>query len=130
MAHSCFNTNDMDPVSKQAQNSVNTPKRRGFGRPFPKGVSGNPGGRPRKKPVTEICEKIFRKSKNRKEVERVIMSIISGGRMSSVLMLKEVAERLEGKVSQEVELSGEVSLGLAETIQNRRKRVANDDRES
>lgn len=120
----------MDPVSKQAQNSVNTPKRRGFGRPFPKGVSGNPGGRPRKKPVTEICEKIFRKSKNRKEVERVIMSIISGGRMSSVLMLKEVAERLEGKVSQEVELSGEVSLGLAETIQNRRKRVANDDRES
>lgn len=58
------------------------------------------------------------------------MQIITGGRMSSVLMLKEVAERLEGKVAQGLELSGEVSLGLAETIQNRRKRLANDARES
>lgn len=118
----------MDPISK-AQSSDNTGKKgKPFGRPFQKGVSGNPGGRPKKKPITEICEKIFRKAKNRKAVEETIIKIIMGGRMSSVLMLKEMAERMEGKVAQAVELSGEVTLGLSETIEKRRKALANRDK--
>src|SRR5277367_831709 len=99
----------MDPVSKAqaADSSEKARKPRSLGRPFPKGVSGNPGGR-KKKPITEMMELILEDKANRAEIKEVIMDVIRSRRMASVLMLKEVTERLEGKVTQELELSGNV----------------------
>jgi Family of unknown function (DUF5681) len=111
----------MDPVSR-AQNSEPSEKRRSVGRPFPKGVSGNPGGRPKKLHITKMYEKILANSVNRKEIQESLMQILTGGRMASVLMLREMAERTEGKIAQtlDVEVSGHVTL---EQVAEARKRA-------
>lgn len=94
-----------------------------IGRRWQKGQSGNPGGRPKKARITEIFEEIFESGQDRDEIKDSIALTLKSGRMAGVLLLREAAERLEGKVTQELELSGEVSLSLAETISKRRKAV-------
>ena len=42
--------------------------------------------------------------------------------MAAVLMIREMAERLEGKVTQPVEMSGELILSLAESVKSARER--------
>lgn len=103
----------MDPVSRaqQENTSQNRRKLRGghdpsIGRQWPKGVSGNPGGRPKKAYVTKIYEDIFAKAKNRDEIQDAIFLTLKSGRMAGVLLLREAAERMEGKVTQEIEVSG------------------------
>lgn len=49
-----------------AQNSSGTAKQRGPGRPFPKGVTGNPGGRP--KMTAEMAEALRKRSMKSIEV--------------------------------------------------------------
>lgn len=49
-----------------AQNSSGTAKQRGPGRPFPKGVTGNPGGRP--KMTAEMAESLRKRSMKSIEV--------------------------------------------------------------
>jgi hypothetical protein len=110
----------MDPVSK-AQNSEPSGKKKPFGRPFQKGQSGNPGGRPKKKQITEIYESILKKAKNRKQIEEIILKIILSGRMASVLTLREMAERVEGKVVQPVDVSGDINLTLEEVLAARKR---------
>ena len=109
----------MDPVSK-AQNEGSKPANRvsrgnphiadvGLKTRFKPGQSGNPTGRPKKKPITEIFESILAKKGNRKEIEETVLSIVTGGRMASVLMLREMAERVEGKVTQPVDVTGSIT---------------------
>ena len=119
----------MDPVSR-AQNSNPTAPRRVIGRPFQKGSSGNPGGRPKKLYITKILEDYFKQKANRKDVELMIGNIFKGQKMASVLLLREAAERLEGKVSQEVDMNISGTIELAETIRQRRKRRATGDSQS
>jgi|SRR4029077_19015480 len=69
-------------------------------RPFPKGKGGNPSGRPKKAYLTKIYERILRKACTRKEIEEAFTKVLTSGRMASVLMAREMAERTEGKVSQ------------------------------
>lgn len=108
----------MDPVSR-AQNSGE--QRKVVGRPFAKGQSGNPGGRPKKLEITKIYERILRKSANRKEIEASVLDLLKGRRMASVLLLREMAERTEGKVAQEVEISGHLTL---ESVLEAKKKAA------
>lgn len=115
----------MDPVSKAQQTPAirNTTGQGGsFATRFKPGVSGNPSGRPRKRPITKIYERIFAKRKNQKDIEETVLRIILGGRMASVLQLREMAERVEGKVVQPVEMSGEVNLTLSERLTRARER--------
>jgi hypothetical protein len=98
----------MDAVSKSFADSSKVATRRVYGRPFKPGQSGNPGGR-KKKPITELMERIVKKKANRDEIEEVIMEVIRSKRMASVLMLKEVAERTDGKVTDELEITGAIS---------------------
>ncbi len=113
----------MDPISKAiaAENSEKSVKRK-IGRPFPRGVSGNPGGRPKKKPITEIFEELFDTLKDREAIKKQVRSTLTKRGMAGVLLLREAAERIEGKVAQEVnmEVSGKLTL---EQVLNAKKKA-------
>jgi hypothetical protein len=97
----------MDPISK----SQNEP--RVIGRPWPKGVSGNPAGRPPgKKPLTQIYEEILEDPNTRDAVKQQIISTMTSKGMAGVLERREAAERIEGKIAQTVDMNvtGHVTL--------------------
>ena len=110
----------MDPVSR-AQNSGESASSRVIGRPFRKGVSGNPGGRPKKNHITRIYEKELAKPANRREIGEIVMAMLRSRRMASVLMLREMAERTEGKVVQPVEMGGNVTVSLETVLEAKKK---------
>jgi hypothetical protein len=56
-----------------AQNSARTESRRSRGRPFPKGVSGNPGGRPR-----GFVQAIRATTKDGEELVRFMVRVLRG----------------------------------------------------
>jgi hypothetical protein len=113
----------MDPVSKAqgAANSETTGRKKVFGRPFQKGQSGNPKGRPKKLEITKIYEKVLRKSQNRKQIEEDVMAMLSSKRMMSVLLLREMAERTEGKVADVVDMNVSGTLSLEQVLEARKK---------
>src|ERR1700684_3214454 len=100
----------MDPVSRAQleivpQNRHKIDPTTGTATQFKPGNRANPGGRPKKARVTKIYEKIFASAKNRKEIEQAILETLLSRRMSGVLLLREAAERIEGKVTQELEVN-------------------------
>jgi hypothetical protein len=72
------------------------------------GQSGNPGGRFRYKPITEIYERMLKEGKTGEEIEAAMRRAIrSRGRGSqAIAALKELADRVEGKPTERVEHSG------------------------
>jgi hypothetical protein len=72
------------------------------GKGFRPGQSGNPGGRPKKKPITEIYERILAQDRNCKDIEAAVLKMIRSGRAETIAALREMADRLEGKVSGKV----------------------------
>jgi hypothetical protein len=93
---------------------------------FKPGQSGNPGGRPKKKPLTELYEELLNDPEFMGRARVAIKNMVLDGRMVSQLQLKEMAERVEGKVQQKVTLDGEldvVKLTRAEAIKKARERV-------
>lgn len=89
---------------------------------FKPGQSGNPGGRPKKKPLTDIYEEMLNDPEIAETVRRAVRAAINKGQMAMVLQLREMAERVEGKVSQKVEVDGELRLSLSERMQKARER--------
>jgi hypothetical protein len=117
----------MDPVSRaQAGNKQETPKYanridRVKGHRWQKGQSGNPSGRPKKLHITKIFEKLLAKSDNRKEISEAIMATLTSKGMAKVLMLREMAERTEGKVTQEVDMNVNGTITLEQVLEARKK---------
>lgn len=87
---------------------------------FKPGNRANPGGRPKKKPITEMFEKILSDTGNMELVARAVMETLESKGMAKVLLLDKMADRVEGKVKDELELS--VKDGLAEQISKFRKK--------
>lgn len=122
----------MDPVSKaQSEQTTVTTQKRGklrgghdpsIGRQWPKGVSGNPGGRRKKTPITRMLEEIFDNSTDFDEIKDSMALTLKSGRMASILLLREAAERLEGKVIQQVEM--DVNLSLSQRMEKAEQRLA------
>lgn len=106
-----------------AANSPETGKKKVFGRPFQKGVSGNPSGRPKKKPITEIFEKLLESEENKEFIAQSVMETLRSRGMAKVLLLDKMADRIEGKVKDELEVS--VDEGLADQLAKFRARKAN-----
>lgn len=106
---------------QDVQNNQVTTKRN-YG--FQPGKSGNPGGRPKKKPITEIFERILADTGNVKEVERAIMATLKSAGMAKVLLLDKITDRLEGKVSDHLDI--DVRVGISEQVERFRQRRIKD----
>lgn len=90
-------------------------------KPFQPGQSGNPSGRPKKKPVTELYEKLLNDPNVMQMLEGSLKQMLRKGNMATVLHLREMTDRVEGKVTQPIEAN--VSMNLADAIAAARKRA-------
>lgn len=90
------------------------------------GQSGNPNGRPKKKPLSELYEKMLNDPQMIGSIESAIKQAISKGSMAMVLQLKEMGERTEGKVVQPVDgdLNINLNLSLSDRMEKARERSA------
>ena len=89
--------------------------------PWQPGESGNPSGRPKKKPITEMYERILDDPEAIAEIEKALKSALRKGQMAMVLQLKEMTDRVEGKVTQPI--TADVTVNLSDSIHAARKRV-------
>jgi len=108
-------------------------------KPWPKGVSGNPGGRPKRKPITEACQayadrklpeglRSFKVGRCRITLDpgatyadlAVLGQFISASK-GNTAALSEIADRIEGKVPKPVEL--DVNLSVAGRVEQARAGV-------
>src|SRR5215471_11077276 len=72
-------------------------------KPWQPGQSGNPGGRPKKKPITELYEQLLNDGATVKAIRAAILRNIKGGKTAFVPLLREMADRVEGKVTQPIQ---------------------------
>ena len=75
------------------------------------GQSGNPGGRPKKTPLSDACREILDspvpKDKSGRSYAQVIAEkLAKKARAGNISAAKEIADRAEGKARQAMELSG------------------------
>lgn len=80
-------------------------------RPFQPGQSGNPGGRPKKSPVTDaLRELVERSAVPRKKAPtiagRLAQELLRQALKGKMAPIVEVIDRIEGKARQRVEASG------------------------
>jgi Family of unknown function (DUF5681) len=85
------------------------------------GQSGNPSGRPKRKPISEMYERILDDPDAMKLIQEAVSKSLRKGNMAMVLQLKEMADRVEGKVTQPIE--ADVTVNLADAIAEARKRA-------
>lgn len=88
-------------------------------RPWPKGTSGNPGGRPKDDVAKEIAAAIF--TENRDQIYTAMGKALLKG---NAYTFKELAERAFGKLTGKVEITGDEEI-LAR-LATGRKRVASE----
>jgi hypothetical protein len=134
------------PSTSGTQNSANNSAKPRRGNPdktkpfrWPKGVTGNPGGRPRKKPLTELYAvfadlqidelppRIRKRFKDREE-----LSLAANGVLGLYLSMgegshsaaKELREGIEGKLTEKIDLTVDVNKDIVEWLQAARNRLA------
>lgn len=73
------------------------------GRPFQPGQSGNPNGRPKSKPFKDALERALKAAGDDKSaIELVATALVEKARSGDVPAIKELADRIDGKVPQGV----------------------------
>src|SRR5215467_3240527 len=86
--------------------------------------SGNPGGRPKKKPITELYEQLLNDGTTIKAIRVAILKNIKTNKTALVPLLREMADRVEGKVTQPIEAKvTDVSELTDEELQNEIQRL-------
>lgn len=107
-------------ANSRRNNQESTPARHLMKYNFPPGKSGNPNGRPKKKPLTEALEKLLAKP----EIARAIAkAMVSKARKGSVSHFESIADRVEGAVARSVEMKGEITHTLTTEQMERAARV-------
>jgi hypothetical protein len=86
------------------------------------GQSGNPSGRPKKKPITELYERMLADPQHLAAIELSVARALKRGQMAMVLHLREMTDRVEGKVTQPIQ--AELTINLADAVAAGRKRAA------
>lgn len=78
------------------------------GKPFKPGQSGNPNGRPKSKPFKAALQKALDAAGDDKDMLKLVADALVGkAMMGDVPAIKELADRLDGKVSQPIDGDGE-----------------------
>jgi hypothetical protein len=72
------------------------------GRPFQKGQSGNPGGRPKSKPFREALEAVLEAAGPDADLAAIARALCGQAIAGNVQGIREVADRLDGKVPQAI----------------------------
>ena len=95
-------------------------------KPWPKGMSGNPGGRPKKKPITEELERLLADevpNGNGQTWATVIAeALLHEARKGDVRAISELANRIEGKPVQAIDLNSEGWESIGERLERARRR--------
>ena len=81
-------------------------------KPWAKGVSGNPGGRPRTAPIAELLRELLEKpcpgdKQNRTYAHKIAEAMLKRACHGDVKAAREVADRTEGRAMQGVIVGGE-----------------------
>jgi hypothetical protein len=115
-------------VGNSTQNRGNVSGRPENLKPWPKGVSGNPGGRPKSKPLTEELERLLEqkppKGKGETWAALIAQALVVKASKGDVRAISELANRLEGKPLQAIEIDENANTTLAERIEQARKQVS------
>lgn len=89
---------------------------------WPAGVSGNPEGRP---PKSLLQRRLEEELNNPETVENIVKAAVasmqSSKGMAGVIERRNIQERVDGPIKQELAISGELSISLAEAIAKRRQ---------
>ena len=78
-------------------------------KPWPKGVSGNPGGRPIRTPLTEVLIQMLQSpcaddSEQRTYAEVIAEMLLKRACKGGIRAVREIADRVEGRPSQSLSL--------------------------
>ena len=87
---------------------------------FVPGCSGNPQGRPRgslTRPFTDLCCEIF--EENREAIKQQIIRTLTSPGIAGVVLLRLIWERMEGKVTQRVDINRNLDTLTDEQLQER-----------
>jgi hypothetical protein len=83
------------------------------GKQFQPGKSGNPGGRPKTKYISEALRAALEDG-GAEELAKVLLKL---GREGLVVAIKEIADRTEGRAKEHVEITGGDGGPIAHTIE-------------
>jgi len=88
---------------------------------FKPGESGNPGGRPKSKPITDLLRELLEEDPQMaRDIAKKLLQLAKKGSLGH---FKEMTDRIEGPVVQQQESKADVMLKVAECIAEGRKRV-------
>ena len=73
-------------------------------KPWPKGVSGNPGGHPRKKLIDEALEELL-SNENSVIASEIAEKLLEKARKGNLKAIQLVAERVQGRPRTQMEIS-------------------------
>jgi hypothetical protein len=93
--------------------------------PWPKGVSGNPGGRPKKTALSDaIREQLAQVDEKdqagRTNAEIIAAALVARAKKGDIRAASEIADRAEGRPSQSLNLQGRMEVC---TVEERRARL-------
>jgi hypothetical protein len=88
---------------------------------FKKGISGNPGGRPRTKIFTDAIRRYLHN--NPAEADKVAKAILGKMKAGDVSAFREVLDRVEGAVTNQVDLNV-TEQGIVDRLNGARERLA------
>jgi len=95
--------------------------------PWKPGQSGNPGGRPKKRSISEELERLLAEdapnSGGKLWAEVIADALLRKARRGDVRAIAELANRVEGKPCQSLAVDVNANFSLAEQIATARKRV-------
>jgi hypothetical protein len=112
------------PVENFSHNSgESSVKRRGNPqnlKPWKPGHSGNPGGRPKRKPITDV---LLRMLSNPEQCEAIVAVWLKQAKKGSINHLREMLDRVEGRVPQPLSVSGHVTHEMTDEEKARAREV-------
>ena len=90
-------------------------------RPWKKGQSGNPGGRPKRDLAAEIARAVF--EKDPVALGEAMLAGLKKGNSGMARMFQVLSDRGYGKLTEHLQVDAQVSAGVAERLASARRRV-------